>query len=129
MWSSGNVLGWEGKLKMAVGLKIRLDLIRAKKRDYCHNTERRKIIKRETVLDRSRIKWLDWTCWSKMQFQLQKTRKAQGKVDIAEGKWEGRKFGEFASILKYSKHPTYSFVIQYKKICFNFKTKSLILRS
>ena len=31
---------------MAVGLKIFLDLIRAKKRD-CHNTERRKIIKRD----------------------------------------------------------------------------------
>lgn len=41
---------------MAAGLKIFLELIRAKERDYCHNTERRKIIKRETVSDRSRIK-------------------------------------------------------------------------
>lgn len=40
---------------MAAGVEIFLDLIRAKKRDYCHNTGRRKIIKRETVSDRSRI--------------------------------------------------------------------------
>lgn len=78
---------------MAAGLKIFLELIRAKKRDYCHNTERRKIIKRETVSDRSRIKWPDWTYWGKMQFQLQKSRRAQGKADIAEGKREGKKPG------------------------------------
>lgn len=47
-----------------------------------------------------------------MQFQLQKLRRAQGKADIAEGIREGKETGEFASTIKYSKHPTYSFVIQ-----------------
>lgn len=83
-----------------------LDLIRAKKRDYYHSTERRNIMERKLVADRSKINWLDWEFWGKTQFQLQKTRRAQRKTDI-EGKREEKNFWKLSFIIKYSKYPIY----------------------
>lgn len=104
---------------MTEGLKMWLDLIRAKKKEYCHSTERRKIMKQETVAD-NRIKWPDWEFRGKTQFQLQKTRRVQRKADI-EGKREGKKFQKCSFIIKYLKYPIYPLFNTIKRTYFGFK--------